>query len=269
MKLSTSDWVLLAYIFLLVPLMLIGFGFARRKLFVPHHKLTMTTITIVNWILILTVMVVTYDRAVAPGVPQDLKYSMIFIPTLHALFGITAQVLATYLVIRMWFENQLPARLKVQNIKIYMRTTLALWLLTALFGLTTWAVFNRDFLSSRPAEAAPLGTAEAAPARTKDATSAVPVKTLEATPAATKAVTLAPATTSAATSAVTPAVTPAATKAATQSLLATPATTKEAAAPVKTIEATPAPTQDIAPARTKEAAPAETQDTAPVQTATR
>ncbi len=240
MRLSTSDLVLLAYLILLVPLMLVGFGFARRKLFVPHHKLTMTTITIVNWILIITVMFVTYDKAVAPNVPQDLKYSAIFIPTLHGLFGITAQLLATYLVIRMWFEKQLPDWFKVQNIKRYMRTTLGLWLLTALFGLTTWAVFNRDFLSSKAA-VEPARTAEAVPASTKQATA--PVKTKEATPAATKAGTVEPATTK----------------------QATPAATKDVA-PVTTAEATPAATQDIAPAKTQDAVPVNTPQATPAAT---
>jgi hypothetical protein len=49
---NANDRVLVAYVFLLIPLMLIGFGFARRKLFVPHHKLVMTIITIANWFLI-------------------------------------------------------------------------------------------------------------------------------------------------------------------------------------------------------------------------
>ncbi len=99
-----GDFVLFAYIFFLVPLMLIGFGFARRRLFVPHHKLTMTTITIINWILILLVMVVTYSAAVEPNLSKNFRAANVFIPTIHGLFGLTAQVLATYLVIRMWLR---------------------------------------------------------------------------------------------------------------------------------------------------------------------
>lgn len=60
----TSTTVLLIYIFLLVPAMLVGFGFARRKLFVPHHKLVMTSITAINWVLIAWVMVGSY--AISP-----------------------------------------------------------------------------------------------------------------------------------------------------------------------------------------------------------
>ncbi|MHB8753318.1 MAG: cupredoxin domain-containing protein, partial [Aggregatilineales bacterium] len=151
---TTSDWVLAAYIFLLVPAMLIGFGFARRKLFEPHHKLMMTTITLVNWLLIIFVMLVTYRRDVAPQVPQHLNFSSVFIPSLHLLTGLVAQLIASYLVLRMWFEKRLPEWIKVKNIKIYMRTTLVLWLLTALLGLGVWATFYHDFLISPPVASA-------------------------------------------------------------------------------------------------------------------
>ncbi|MEP7286122.1 MAG: cupredoxin domain-containing protein [Chloroflexota bacterium] len=150
---TTSDLVLLAYIVLIVPAMLVGFVFARRKMFEPYHKLTMTTITLVNWALIIGVMLVTYRRDVVTQLPQNIGFPAVLIPTLHLIPGLIAQIIATYLVIRMWFENQLPDWFKVKNIKIYMRTTLALWLLTAVLGALTWAVINKGFLAS--AEAVP------------------------------------------------------------------------------------------------------------------
>lgn len=145
---TASDLVLLAYIVLIVPAMLVGFVFARRKMFVPYHKFTMTTITIVNWVIILAVMLVTYRRDVVPNIPQNLGLPGVLIPTLHLIPGLIAQLLATYLVIRMWFENQLPDWFKVNNIKLFMRTTLCLWLLTAVLGVVTWAVINKGFLAS-------------------------------------------------------------------------------------------------------------------------
>ncbi len=152
---TTPDLVLLAYILLIVPAMLVGFFFARRKMFEPYHKLTMTTITLVNWALIILVMLATYRRDVAPQVPQNLSHVDVLIPMLHLLPGLIAQLLATYLVIRMWFERQLPDWFKVKNIKIYMRTTLALWLITALMGALTWAVINKGlFATADPGAAA-------------------------------------------------------------------------------------------------------------------
>ncbi len=215
---SPGDIVLVIYVFLLVPAMLVGFVFARRKWFEPYHKMTMTTITISNWILIGIVMVTTYREAVEPGLPQNLRFASGLIPTIHGLLGLSAQTLATYLVIRMWFEKQLPEWFKVKNIKRYMRTTLGLWLLTALFGVTVWAVLHRGFLTSpgenggaNPVATEPVGT----PDSTQDATT-VPASTKDATvaPAVTKDATVRPAATPAATAAV-PAQTAQATPAAT------------------------------------------------------
>ena|SRR5258708_10596158 len=139
---STTDLVFLAYVVFIVPAMLVGFVFARRKMFVPYHKFTMTTITIVNWLLILFVMQVSYRTYVLPEIPKNLGLLNILIPTLHLIPGLIAQLLATYLVIRMWFEKQLPDWFKVKNIKVVMRTTLALWLLTFILGIGNWLLFR-------------------------------------------------------------------------------------------------------------------------------
>ncbi|RMG73761.1 MAG: hypothetical protein D6711_10240 [Chloroflexi bacterium] len=134
----SADLTLIAYLLLIVPAMLIGFYFARRKWFEPHHKLVMTVITILNWVLILLVMAVSYSENVAPGLSDNINDRLILIPLIHLIFGATAQLLATYLVIRMWLEKSLPDWFKVKNIKRYMRLTLFLWLLTASVGAFTY-----------------------------------------------------------------------------------------------------------------------------------
>lgn len=153
-----SDLTLLAYVLLIVPSMLIGFVFARRKWFVPHHKLMMTFVTLLNWVFIIAVMLVSYS-AIAPEVPRRIADPIYVLPTIHLVTGATAQLLATYLVLRMWLEKVLPTWIMVKNIKTYMRFTLALWLITAALGVTIYAVWY-----VRPANAdgvvAPLGTPE-------------------------------------------------------------------------------------------------------------
>ena len=134
-----SDITLTIYLFLLVPGMLLGFYFARRKKYSPNHKLTMTSVVLLNWVLIVFVMVVGYRDGVLPYL--DPRYAAQFagdpriaLPTIHGILGGVAQLIATYLVIRMWFENILPSWLMVKRIKRYMRFTLALWLVTASLG---------------------------------------------------------------------------------------------------------------------------------------
>lgn len=186
-----GDYVLLVYLVFLIPLMLVGFGFARRKLFVPHHKLVMTTITIVNWVLISIVMLTTYRVGIEPKVPAELYKPRILIPTIHGIIGGVAQLLATYLVLRMWFENQLPAWIKVKNIKPYMRATLTMWLITALLGVGIWAIFYQERAASANSPLQPAKTQEATksaatPGATEEATKvATPGATEESTKVAT------------------------------------------------------------------------------------
>ncbi|MFW5748166.1 MAG: hypothetical protein ACOCYT_00985 [Chloroflexota bacterium] len=155
--------------------MLIGLYFARRRWFVPHHKLVMTGVTLFNWVLILLVMVVSFSDSVAPRFSSFLEDEMILFPSIHLVFGIAGQLLATYLVVRMWFEQSLPDRLKVGNIRRWMRLTLGLWLAAVVFGGITYVVwYTGDF---QPAGDAPQPVAtEEVPA----AASPVPGATEEA-----------------------------------------------------------------------------------------
>lgn len=154
-----ADLTLLAYVLLLAPAMLVGFFFARRKWFEPHHKMTMTTITLVNWVLIIALMLGSYAQGVLPNLGANLSNPVFLLPTLHLITGALAQITATYLVIRMWFEDGLPDWFKVQNIKRPMRFTLAAWLVTVLLGVgiyVTWYVGQ-----PAPAQDAPVATQEA------------------------------------------------------------------------------------------------------------
>ena len=128
---------------LLAPAMLVGFYFARRKWFEPYHKMTMTTITLGNWVLIIALMIGSYSQGVLPNLGANLSNPRYLLPTLHLVTGALAQITATYLVIRMWFEDMLPGWFKVENIKRPMRFTLASWLVTVLLGVAiyvTWYV---------------------------------------------------------------------------------------------------------------------------------
>jgi uncharacterized membrane protein YozB (DUF420 family) len=174
-----SDLALLGYIFFLIPTMLVGFSFARRHLFVPHHKLTMTTITVINWLIILYLMLNSYRLAVAPKIPQGLNELFYLLPTIHLVTGGLAQILATILVIRMWFEPLLPRWARFEPIKPYMRTTLALWLVTALLGISIYLVWNvlpkatapnQQPAVTTPTDATPDATENAGGDATPDAT---------------------------------------------------------------------------------------------------
>jgi uncharacterized membrane protein YozB (DUF420 family) len=171
---NASMMTLLAYILILVPLMLLGFYFARRKMFNPHHKLVMTSVVILNWILIALVMARSYSLAVAPNVPEDIGQIGVLLPTIHLIIGAIAQLLATYLIILMWTENTPLAGLAIvrtRNIKPLMRTTLALWLITVLLGFGIYAVWNAPASTADSGET-PVVTEEATESAAPEATEA-------------------------------------------------------------------------------------------------
>jgi uncharacterized membrane protein YozB (DUF420 family) len=154
-----ADVTLLLYFPVIIAAMLLGYYFARRKLFRPHHKLTMTAVTLINWALILYHMLNTYRGLANTGeIPM--------LVTIHLLTGALAQLMATYLVILMWTENTplefvLPKALRINNIKAPMRATLTLWIVTALLGIGIYLSFNTA--GEAAAGESPLGTPEVTP----------------------------------------------------------------------------------------------------------
>ncbi|MGJ3237983.1 MAG: hypothetical protein ACFE0Q_04695 [Anaerolineae bacterium] len=124
--------------------MALGFYFARRKMFDPQHKVVMTLVVILNWVLIGAVMINSYSLAVAPNLPDSLSDSFNLIPTIHGITGLVAQLMATYLVLLMWTENTPFEKIvifRIKHIKTPMRVTLSLWLITVIMGFGVYAVW--------------------------------------------------------------------------------------------------------------------------------
>lgn len=115
--------------------LLMGASFAVRKDFTTHRNI-MTFWVLMNWFSItgrMTRTVEGYLEAKEPTYTQEFIY-------LHAALGITVALFASYLVVRMWFENQLPEWFKVKNIKLWMRITVTSWLF--LIALGTYMYFD-------------------------------------------------------------------------------------------------------------------------------
>src|SRR5262249_5623032 len=130
-----ADITLLVYVLLLVPGMLVGFVFARRKKFRPYHKYTMATILVVNWLLIIFLMLAAFTYDVIPNIGSKPGNGRYLVPAVHAVLGLTAQLLATYVIYRMFKEDADVAKAKARgesgkelskywfnNAKVFMRT---------------------------------------------------------------------------------------------------------------------------------------------------
>lgn len=160
----SADITLVIYIFVIIPLMIAGYVFARRKMFMPHHKFVMTGIVIINWVLIAFVMAVSYGAYVAPSIGRAGEDLAIALPVLHLITGGIAQFLATYLVLLMWTENTPFERVvivRITNIKLPMRVTLGLWAITIALGVMLYVVWYVPATPAQDDAPAPVATEEA------------------------------------------------------------------------------------------------------------
>jgi len=274
-----ADVTLLAYLLLIVPAMLLGLLFARRKLHRPHHKWLMIAITAVNWVLIIFLMFAAYRFDVAPNIAEQPGNSRYLLPLVHGLLGIPAQLLATFIVVRMLLEDTQVARAKrrgerdtsrywFRRAKPVMRLTLALWLVTATFGvltyLTRYSVIPAVTIDVNVAE--PVSTDEVSfAAATGEAAAEPPIATQEIVLDAAPEVTVVPplATEEVRATDATAESTPVSTPEIIQPEIRAAATVE---APVSTPEITKPTQTRRAPVATREVAAPATTPEAPVST---
>ncbi len=183
-----ADITVVLYILILAPAMLIGYWQARRGMHRPHHRNLMIAVTVINWVLIIFLMIVAYRFDVADNFPNQPTAPRYLLPVLHAILGLPAQALATYVVIRMLIEDIRVAqgqrrgetvtqlrRYWFKGAKPFMQITLGLWLATVALGIITYLVRYEVFPTGADGQAAP-------PVATQEVQS--PVSTQEVLPPA-------------------------------------------------------------------------------------
>jgi uncharacterized membrane protein YozB (DUF420 family) len=169
-----ADLTLLAYILLILPGMILGFIFARQGYHRPRHKWLMIGITVANWLLIIFLMMATFMFDVAPNVAEQPTNPRYTIPSVHALLGLPAQILATYIVVRMLIEDYQVGQARQRGekdvskywfkaAKPVMRLTLLLWILTASLGIITYLTRYNVIVLPGTSVADPIQTPESVP----------------------------------------------------------------------------------------------------------
>ena len=173
-----ADLTLLAYILLILPAMLAGFALARAGKHRPAHKWAMIIITLVNWVLIIFLMVTAYLTDVGPNLGSQPANPRYLLPAVHGVLGALAQLLATFIVLRMIWEDNQVSRAKgrgetdlrkywFKGAKPIMRLTLLLWIVTASLGIFSY-VTRYNVISLASNVPAPAATEEAAPPAATD-----------------------------------------------------------------------------------------------------
>jgi plastocyanin/uncharacterized membrane protein YozB (DUF420 family) len=144
-KLS-SNINLLAQVLILIGLW-IGFYFARKKQFSRHRKMQ-TSLVLINSFFILFVMATSFYNYVILGGTTSGRVASLMI--VHGTFGLLAELTGIYLILRM-NTTLIPAKLRVSNYKLVMRSLLGLWTLVAFGG---FAIYYARYLTPSPSTSA-------------------------------------------------------------------------------------------------------------------
>src|SRR5262245_21846076 len=118
----------------------VGMIMAVRKRYETHRWIQTTAVTL-NVIQVLSIMVASFFKSAAPGIPQKLNETYYQAATIHASLGLVTLLFGTFVALR---GNELvPQALKFNNYKLFMRTAYTLYIAVTLLGVwvyTTWYI---------------------------------------------------------------------------------------------------------------------------------
>ena len=117
--------------------LLAGAILARLKRFMQHAR-CQSVIVLVNLLLIILTMLPSFRAHVAPRIPLRLGKAYHALAIAHAALGTLAEGGGLYILLAVG-TSLLPARLRIKNYKLWMRTVLVLWWVVLVLGVATYA----------------------------------------------------------------------------------------------------------------------------------
>jgi uncharacterized membrane protein YozB (DUF420 family) len=112
---------------------------AKRKRY-RAHGICQTTVLLLNLLMIGAVMWPSFQQQVKPALPKLFHKWYYAAATIHAVLGITAELLGLYIVV-VAGTKLLPQRLRFKHWKRWMRTELVLWAIVLLTGVGTYCAW--------------------------------------------------------------------------------------------------------------------------------
>ena len=113
-----------------------GFCLAKQKRYTAHG-ICQTTVLLLNVLMIGLVMWPSFHQQVKPHFLRVLHTEYYAVPTVHAVLGITAELLGLYIVLVTKTET-LSMRLRFRNWKRWMQMEFMLWLVVLITGVATY-----------------------------------------------------------------------------------------------------------------------------------
>ncbi|MGP0096932.1 MAG: DUF420 domain-containing protein [Terriglobales bacterium] len=131
--------------FNLVVQLLMGLALLAGALLARHkryraHGICQTTVLLLNLLMIGLVMWPSFHQQVRPALYKVLHKWYYEAAAMHAILGITAELLGLYIVI-VAGTNVLPQWLRFKNWRRWMRAELVLWAVVLLSGVVTYCAW--------------------------------------------------------------------------------------------------------------------------------
>jgi plastocyanin/uncharacterized membrane protein YozB (DUF420 family) len=115
-----------------------GMLLAVRKRYEAHRWVQTAAVTI-NVIQVLTIMVASFFKSAAPGIPQKLSETYYQAAAIHALLGAITLIFGTFVALR--GNGLVPRALKFKNYKLFMRTAYGLYITVTLLGIWVYGAW--------------------------------------------------------------------------------------------------------------------------------
>jgi plastocyanin/uncharacterized membrane protein YozB (DUF420 family) len=127
----------------------VGMIMAVRKRYDVHRWIQTAAVTL-NVLQVLTIMIGSFFKSAAPGIPQKLDQPYYYSASIHAALGAITLLFGTFVMLR---GNELvPRALKFNNYKLFMRTAYGLYMGITLLGV--WVYYNWYINNPQPAAGA-------------------------------------------------------------------------------------------------------------------
>jgi plastocyanin len=140
----------------------VGMIMAVRKRYDTHRWIQTTAVSL-NVLQVLTIMVASFFKSAAPGIPRKLDETYYQIALVHAALGLITLLFGTFVMLR---GNELvPNRLKFNNYKLFMRTAYTMYMVISLLGVgvyVTWYITSPQPVTAGTAEPIAQGQNELA-----------------------------------------------------------------------------------------------------------
>lgn len=119
-------------------LLTIGMLLAVLKRY-EQHRWVQTVAVSINVVQVLSIMIASFFKSAAPGIPQKLGETYYSAALIHATLGFITLIFGTFVMLR---GNKLvPKALRFKNYKLFMRTAYGLYITVTMLGIWVYSVW--------------------------------------------------------------------------------------------------------------------------------